>query len=87
MTQRKPVYRFCFRCGKQLTWFTYADIWDGTQYLRLCWDCARDRKTGYENPTGYAKCPWGGHQYQTVKAMDKHLIRCAKAPTWTKGAY
>ncbi len=39
----KTTPAFCSDCGKQLTWFTYVDIWENGEYIRLCWECKAAR--------------------------------------------
>ncbi len=46
--QAKTTPAYCLDCGKQLTWFTYADAYEGGKWVgRVCFDCkqARVQKT------------------------------------------
>ena len=41
--KRQVNHRFCERCDKQLTWFTYHTVWHDGAYHLYCTQCWLNR--------------------------------------------
>ena len=37
--KQKITPAYCEQCGKQLTWFTWHNVWENGKFTRLCTDC------------------------------------------------